>query len=148
MLKIGDHAVVLGASMGGLLAARVLADAYQRVTVVDRDLLPAGAADRQGVPQGRHAHALLARGAQILDELLPGLLAEMAAAEVPALSSPREMWFSTVGHLLCRDGDPADPAYLASRPYLEAQVRRRVRALGNVSVKDQCAVTSRGTDPG
>jgi 2-polyprenyl-6-methoxyphenol hydroxylase-like FAD-dependent oxidoreductase len=54
MRTIGDHAVVLGASMGGLLAARVLADAYQRVTVVDRDLLPERAADRQGVPQGRH----------------------------------------------------------------------------------------------
>ncbi len=150
MRKIGDHAVVLGASMGGLLAAGVLADAYQRVTVVDRDLLPADVADRQGVPQGRHAHALLVRGAQILDELLPGLLADLAAAGVPALGSPREMWFSAAGHLLCRDGDPAgpaDPAYLASRPYLEAQVRRRVRALGNVSVKDQCAVTSLVTTP-
>ena len=65
MQKIGDHAVVLGASMGGLLAARVLADAYQQVTVVDRDLLPEHAADRQGVPQGRHAHALLASGTKI-----------------------------------------------------------------------------------
>ena len=73
--------------MGGLLAARVLADAYQRVTVVDRDLLPECAADRQGVPQGRHAHALLARGAQILEELFPGLLADLAAAGVPVLAA-------------------------------------------------------------
>ena len=73
MHKIGDHAVVLGASMSGLLAARVLADAYQRVTVIDRDPLPERAADRKGVPRGRHAHALLARGAQILDELFPGI---------------------------------------------------------------------------
>ena len=116
MRKIGDHAVVLGASMGGLLAARVLADAYQRVTVVDRDLLPERAADRQGVPQGRHAHALLARGAQILDELFPGLLADLAAAGVPVLASPRELWFSVGGHLLCLDGDGdgEDPGYLAS----------------------------------
>ena len=134
MRKIGDHAVVLGASMGGLLAARVLADAYQRVTVVDRDLLPDGAADRQGVPQGRHAHALLARGAQILDELFPGLLADLAAAGVPVLASPRELWFSVGGHLLCLDGDGdgEDPGYLASRAYLEGQVRSRVRALDNV----------------
>ena len=40
MEKRGDHAVVLGASMGGLLAARVLADFYDRVTVVERDMLP------------------------------------------------------------------------------------------------------------
>lgn len=91
MRKIGDHAVVLGASMGGLLAARVLADAYKRVTVVDRDQLPEYAADRRGVPQGRHAHGLLARGAQILDELFPGLLADLAASGVPVVGSPREL---------------------------------------------------------
>jgi hypothetical protein len=51
--------------MAGLLAARVLADACQRVTVADRDRLPERAADRQGVPQGRHAHALLASGTKI-----------------------------------------------------------------------------------
>jgi 2-polyprenyl-6-methoxyphenol hydroxylase-like FAD-dependent oxidoreductase len=147
MRKIGDHAVVLGASMGGLLAARVLADAYQRVTVVDRDPLPGGAADRQGVPQGRHAHALLARGAQVLDELFPGLMADLAAAGAPALSTPREMWFSAGGHLLCRDGAGGDPACLVSRPYLEGQVRSRVRALDNVSVRDRCAVAGLVTTP-
>ena len=49
MRDIGDHAVVLGASMGGLLAARVLADAYQRVTIVERDPLPESALDRKSV---------------------------------------------------------------------------------------------------
>jgi 2-polyprenyl-6-methoxyphenol hydroxylase-like FAD-dependent oxidoreductase len=149
MRKIGDHAVVLGAGMGGLLAARVLADACQRVTVVDRDLLPEGAADRQGVPQGRHAHALLARGAQILEELFPGLLADLAAAGVPVLASPRELWFSAGGHRLCLDGDGGggDPGCLASRPYLEGQVRARVRALGNVWVRDRCAVAGLITTP-
>jgi hypothetical protein len=135
--------------MGGLLAARVLADAYQRVTVVDRDLLPERAANRQGVPQGRHAHGLLARGAQILDELFPGLLADMAAAGVPVLASPRELWFSAGGHLLCQDGEGEgeDPGYLPSRPFLEGQVRTRVRALYNVSVRDRCAVAGLVTMP-
>src|SRR5215831_4176652 len=74
MPRIGDHAAVVGASMGGLLAARVLADAYRRVTIVERDPLPQSGSQRKGVPQGRHAHGLLPRGAQILDELFPGLL--------------------------------------------------------------------------
>jgi glycine/D-amino acid oxidase-like deaminating enzyme len=55
MRKIGDRAVVLGASMAGLLAARVLSDAYERVTVVERDMLPNRPENRRGVPQGRHA---------------------------------------------------------------------------------------------
>ena len=40
MARLGERAVVLGASMGGLLAARVLADFYDTVTVVERDILP------------------------------------------------------------------------------------------------------------
>jgi len=62
--KIGGHAVVLGASMGGLLAARVLSDFYRTVTVVERDVLPTGTAQRRGVPQGQHVHALWPRGSQ------------------------------------------------------------------------------------
>jgi len=151
MRKIGDHAVVLGASMGGLLAARVLADAYQRVTVVDRDVLAEGVADRQGVPQGGHAHALLARGAQVLEELFPGLLAGLAAAGVPVLTRARELWFCAGGHLLCLDGaaeaGAQDAGYLPSRACLEGQVRARVRALGNVSVRDRCAVAGLVTAP-
>ena len=56
---IGGHAVVIGSSMAGLLAARALTDGYERVTVIDRDTLPAGLEGRRAVPQGRHAHALL-----------------------------------------------------------------------------------------
>jgi phytoene dehydrogenase-like protein len=48
MEPIGKHAIVLGASMAGLAAARVLADAYQRVTVLERDTLPGAAAHRKG----------------------------------------------------------------------------------------------------
>jgi 2-polyprenyl-6-methoxyphenol hydroxylase-like FAD-dependent oxidoreductase len=79
MTKLGEHAVVLGASMSGLLAARVLADFYRSVTVVERDVLPTNTAQRRGVPQGRHVHALWARGSQILDELFPGFLNDLLA---------------------------------------------------------------------
>jgi 2-polyprenyl-6-methoxyphenol hydroxylase-like FAD-dependent oxidoreductase len=140
MNHIGDHAVVLGASMGGLLAARVLSDAYRQVTVVERDPLPESGADRKGVPQGRHAHALLPRGAQILEELFPGLLTGLVAADVPVVHTTRELRFVFGGHLLCQDGGLGEPAYLPSRPCLEAHVRRQVQALGNVSVRDRCEV--------
>ena len=63
MAKIGDHAVVLAASMAGLLAARALSDFFETVTVVERDALPDNPASRRGVPQGRHPHGLLTRGA-------------------------------------------------------------------------------------
>jgi 2-polyprenyl-6-methoxyphenol hydroxylase-like FAD-dependent oxidoreductase len=142
-----DHAVVLGASMGGLLAARVLADAYRWVTIVERDPLPQSGLDRKGVPQGRHAHALLPRGAQILGELFPGLLADLAAGGVPVLRAPREFRFVLGGHLLCQDGEPGEPGYAPSRPCLEGHVRGRVRALPNVTIWDRCAVAGLATTP-
>jgi flavin-dependent dehydrogenase len=70
-------AVVIGASMAGLLAARVLADHFARVTLIDRDRLPEGAAYRPGVPHSRHLHILLARGLEILTQLFPGIDVEL-----------------------------------------------------------------------
>src|SRR5580700_7667343 len=77
MASQGGHAIVIGASMGGLLAARVLADCYEQVTVLERDALPAAHEPRKGVPQGRHAHGLLARGREVLDQFFPGFSEEM-----------------------------------------------------------------------
>ena len=64
------HAVVVGASMAGLVAASVLSDRFQRVTVIDRDVLPSELAGRNGAPQGRHGHGLLASGFAALEALL------------------------------------------------------------------------------
>ena len=147
MRKIGDHAIVLGASMGGLLAARVLADFCRQVTIVERDPLPESGSGRKGVPQGWHAHALLPRGAQILGELFPGLLAGLAAGGAPVLRAPREFRFVLGGHLLCQDGEPGEPGYSQSRPYLEDQVRNRVRALPDVTIWDRCEVAGLVTTP-
>lgn len=80
MGRSGTSAVVLGAGMAGLLAARVASESYDSVTVVDRDRLPDHPAQRKGVPQGRHLHSFLTRGTGILGELFPGILDELAAA--------------------------------------------------------------------
>jgi 2-polyprenyl-6-methoxyphenol hydroxylase-like FAD-dependent oxidoreductase len=141
MRKVGDQAVVLGASMAGLLAARVLTDAYERVTVVDRDPLPATAENRKGVPQGRHAHVLVPRGTQILDELFPGLLHDLVAGGAPVIRDLGELRFSPAGHRLRLEGRPPQPFICqASRPLLEGRVRARVRALPTVEILDRCEV--------
>lgn len=136
MRNLGDHAVVLGASMGGLLAARVLADFYRTVTIVERDVLPNESVNRRGVPQGRHVHALLARGSRILDELFPGLLDDVVAGGAPVLdgTEPSEGYFCFGGHLLPRNGRPKDPIplFLPSRPMLECLVRQKVRNIPNI----------------
>jgi 2-polyprenyl-6-methoxyphenol hydroxylase-like FAD-dependent oxidoreductase len=141
MPELGDHAVVLGASMGGLLAARVLADFFGTVTVIERDVLPDGPAIRQGVPQGRHVHVLLARGAQILDELFPGFLNELVADGAPVWDDGElsELHLSFGGHEMLRSGkiglEPkALAVYMPSRLFLECHVLRRLHAIRNVTI--------------
>jgi 2-polyprenyl-6-methoxyphenol hydroxylase-like FAD-dependent oxidoreductase len=138
MRKLGDHAVVLGASMAGLLAARVLSDAYERVTLVERDALPTRPERRRGVPQGRHAHVLVPRGIQILDELFPGLLDDLVAGGVPVIRDLGELRFSPAGHRLCLTGRSTQPlSCQASRPLLEDRVRTRVQSLPTVEILDR-----------
>lgn len=141
MPLLGERAIVLGASMGGLLAARVLADFFRTVTVVDRDELPDEPANRRGVPQGRHPHVLLARGAQTLGELFPGILDELVAGGAPVWDDGElsKLYISVSGHLMPRSGKTAaDPKltalYQSSRSFLECHVRRRVQAIENVTV--------------
>jgi 2-polyprenyl-6-methoxyphenol hydroxylase-like FAD-dependent oxidoreductase len=123
--------VVVGASMAGLLAARVLADHADSVIVVDRDVLPAGPEARKGVPQGRHAHGLLPSGERVVADLFPGLLEDLVAAGAQRVTTTDGRWWQGGGYRI--DCPDAPSATFFSRPFLEWGVRRRVEALPNVS---------------
>jgi 2-polyprenyl-6-methoxyphenol hydroxylase-like FAD-dependent oxidoreductase len=144
--QIGDHAVVLGASMAGLMAARVLADAYGQVTVIDRDQLPEANTHRRGVPHGRHAHALLARGQQALEELFPGLTADLIAQGVPTGDLLADGRWYVSGHRL-RQQHIGLVTLSASRPLLEGYVRARVRELPNLRFLDSCDIVGLAATP-
>jgi pimeloyl-ACP methyl ester carboxylesterase/2-polyprenyl-6-methoxyphenol hydroxylase-like FAD-dependent oxidoreductase len=119
------------------LAARSLTEAYERVTVVDRDALPTGFQGRRAVPQGRHPHVLLPRGQACLDALLPGFSAGLVGAGAPACAALEEMRFVIGGHQLAR-ASRGTSSILASRPFIEGHVRRRVRELPRVTLIDGC----------
>jgi 2-polyprenyl-6-methoxyphenol hydroxylase-like FAD-dependent oxidoreductase len=144
--QIGDRAVVLGASMAGLLAARVLADAYAQVTVLDRDELSETPMHRRGVPHGSHIHGLLARGHQALEELFPGLTAELVAHGVPAGDMLADARLYLSGHRL-RQAHAGLVVLCASRPVLEGHVRARVRALPNLRFIDRCDIVGLAATP-
>jgi 2-polyprenyl-6-methoxyphenol hydroxylase-like FAD-dependent oxidoreductase len=133
------HAVVLGAGIAGLLAARVLTDTYDHVTVIERDRFPDADDARRGVPQGGHTHVLMPRGAQILDELLPGILDELSrAGAVPV--EPLVDLRAIIGGRRMLDTPVGAAAVQASRPFLERHVRERVRDFGGVELVDGCDV--------
>jgi 2-polyprenyl-6-methoxyphenol hydroxylase-like FAD-dependent oxidoreductase len=128
-----DHAVVIGGSMAGLLAARVLADHYKQVTLIERDVFPAIGEHRKGVPHGRHVHGLHPRGREILDELFPGFTDSLAAAGAVRCDALADLRFQIWGHQLVK-APIGLPALLASRPFLEGHIRELVRALPQVTV--------------
>ena len=131
--QIGDRAVVLGASMAGLLAARVPTEHYAQVTVIERDELPKTPTHRRGIPHGRHIHALAARGLQILEELFPGLTTELVTggAALGDMLTDARFYFS--GHRM-RQAHSGLLLLCASRPFLEQQVRAKVQAHANLQI--------------
>lgn len=132
MPEAGSSAAVLGASFSGLLAARVLSDRFDRVTVVERDVLPGGASLRKGVPQARHAHGLLAGGYRLLGEYFPDLMEELAELGAPVGDVVGDSVWFLHGRWKLRH-EAGLRGITVSRPCLESVVRRRVKALPNVT---------------
>ncbi len=97
------RAVVIGGSLSGLLAARVLTDHFDHVTIIERDQLPATPTFRPGVPQTRHAHLLLVRGRLILEQLFPGLTAELMAAGARSVDVTHDFLMNNLMHVMPRE---------------------------------------------
>ncbi len=136
------HAVVIGSSIAGLAAARVLSDHFARVTLIERDRLPMTPDFRRGAPQGRHAHLLLPPGQAILEQLFPGLNATLLAAGATFINSGPETTFFLDGawhdDLTCLS---------CSRPLLESALYQRVAARPGVRILQGHDVLDLAVDP-
>jgi 2-polyprenyl-6-methoxyphenol hydroxylase-like FAD-dependent oxidoreductase len=130
------HAIVLGASIAGLAAARVLARHFERVTLIERDPLEDGdalLACRKGVPQGSQGHGILTSGYRLLDRYFPGLVDELVSAGAQRADTTGDfLWYQFGGWKL--RADSGLEGLVVSRPLLDAHVLGRVRALPNVGV--------------
>ena len=134
---VGEHAVVVGASVAGLLAAHVLADGFETVTIVDKDRLPDGPATRPGVPQDSQIHALLEAGRATLEDLFPGFGEDLISAGGLMIDGASDVRFYDEGDFLA-DGPRRFPVYSATRPLLEHVVRQRVTGLRGVRLRSGC----------
>lgn len=135
------HAVVVGGSMAGLLAARVLANHFDQVTLVERDALTGSPAVRKGVPQGRMLHALMPRGLGIVERMFPGYGHELTVAGAVPVHMPSDALILTPAGWLPRQAAGAS-LLSASRPLFEWAVRRRLQELPGVMILDRHDVTS------
>lgn len=143
---LGEHAVVIGGSMAGLLAARVLADGYDQVTLVERDPMPDEPITRRGVPQADHVHAMLEPARVILEDLFDGYQSELEAAGGEIINAAEELDYYDGGDVLAA----AEPEMLmpcASRPLFEQITRRRVAGTSGIFIRDECHVTGYRATP-
>ena len=138
---LGEHALVIGGSMAGLLAARALSEHFAAVTIVERDHLPDGPEQRKGVPQARHVHAFWAGGLAAVERMLPGLRAELLAEGAVPLGMPTDMAWLTPADRWTRQFEATQEIVSASRTMLEWVVRRRVRALPHVHFLPEQEIT-------
>ena len=132
-------AVVIGGGMAGLAAARVLAERFGQVVLVDRDHLPDSAEPRRGVPQGRAPHTILLAGQRALGELFPHIQGELIESGASVFDAGSDLLVWRFGELWPRVSFGFDLITM-TRPLLEVTVRRRVAAMPGVTIRDGVAV--------
>ena len=120
-----DRAIVIGASVAGLLAARVLSDHFSEVVIVERDRLPHDVEFRKGVPQSRHLHVLLVRGAEILERFFPGIRDSLFEAGAQPIDWTRDVLFLSAAGWGTRFPRSLT-LILSHRELLEWSIRQRV----------------------
>jgi flavin-dependent dehydrogenase len=132
---IGKRAIVIGAGVSGLAAARAVADHFEEVVVLERDELPSGATTRPGVPQGTQAHGLLGGAIKGLRELFPGFEQDL----VEAGAVPMNIGFEALQELPGLDPFPLRKWNWSisslTRPLIELTMRRRIEQQPNISLR-------------
>jgi 2-polyprenyl-6-methoxyphenol hydroxylase-like FAD-dependent oxidoreductase len=127
------RAVVLGASIAGLLTARVLSEHFAEVVLLERDALSEKPAPRKGTPHAVHPHGLLARGRQILERLFPGFSDALIAQGAVAGDVAMDVALAANGRRFAR-ATSGLMGLAVSRLAIEAELRRRIRMLPAIRV--------------
>jgi 2-polyprenyl-6-methoxyphenol hydroxylase-like FAD-dependent oxidoreductase len=147
MSNLLKHAIVIGAGMGGLAAAKAVAAHFERVTVFDRDALPEAPAQRPGTPQARHTHGLLAGGHRALERVFPGIGEDLIEAGAVRIRVQRDMRFEFPGFDPYPQRDFGFDQFCLSRPLLERICRGRIEREPNIEVRPRSRVTELTASP-
>jgi 2-polyprenyl-6-methoxyphenol hydroxylase-like FAD-dependent oxidoreductase len=131
---MAKRAVVIGGSIGGLLAGAALSATFDEVVLLEKSDISEQPEPRAAVPQGQHAHGLLAGGLEALDELLPELLADLAARGCPTGDNLSEAAWVFGGKRLAF-GSSGVRGMTIARPVLEHVVRQRVHRIPNLRTR-------------
>ncbi len=144
--KVRGQAVVIGGSIAGLLTSRILSDHFERVIIIERDHFTDNADPRKGAPQARHAHAVLAKAVEIIEDLFPGFFADLEASGSTKIDMCNvDLGFYHFGKWKKRFSGKIY-SYFQTRTFLEWKLRQRVGTIPNISFLDSTDVTQFSTD--
>lgn len=129
-----QRAVIIGGSLAGLLAARVLVDHFDQVTIIERDHFPATPTFRPGVPQGRHAHFLLVQGRLILERLFPGITSDLKDAGAIEIDVTRDLLVNIQTRFMPRVASGNLVTLTMTRELLEWTIRQHLNGYSRVEI--------------
>lgn len=141
------QAVVIGGSIGGLIAARALSDYFQRVTILERDKLEEHPVVHKSIPQGNHFHALLNGGQRVLSDFFPGFTDDLCRLGAKPIMVGRDVvWHLPDGKAYSATGSLREPfdsgleGHCASRGLIEYLIRRRTQQVSGIRLETRTAV--------
>ena len=135
-----QRAVVIGASISGLLTAKVLANYFTEVILIDRDSVENSTNHRKGAPQSKHAHGLLAKGLEVFEIYFPGITAELIQLGFDYGDvGTTALWHVNGG--FHESGTVQENTLCISRIALESTVRQRIALIDNIKTRDNTTVT-------
>jgi 2-polyprenyl-6-methoxyphenol hydroxylase-like FAD-dependent oxidoreductase len=137
-MLIGKQAIVVGAGVAGLTAARAVADYFEQVVVLERDTLSPDISHRAGTPQSRHAHVLLGGGQRALNDLFPGFAEDLALAGAVPCRAGLALRIERPGYDPFPQRDLGWVGYSMSRPLIEFSLRRRVERFAKITARQRC----------
>lgn len=143
-----NQAIVIGGSIAGMLAARVLADSFKRVIIIETDQLPNHASIRKGVAQSVQPHVLFTKGYRILEELFPGIGTSLSNAGAISIDWAKEFHYFTKGRWSATNLDDSDIVSITcSRPLIEWAIRQKLNNFSNVQFLEQHRATGLLSNP-
>jgi 2-polyprenyl-6-methoxyphenol hydroxylase-like FAD-dependent oxidoreductase len=132
-------AVVIGGSVAGLVASRVLADYFERVVLIERDWRPNQPALRKGAPHASHAHSLLAKGDQLFNRYFPGLRRALIEGGAVPMNVGHDVLSHGHGLWRSRFDSPLE-TFGACRSLFEHALSNHLRHHRNIICIDGCSV--------
>lgn len=141
----GRVAIVVGGGISGLVTARVLADAFERVVVCERGRYPDQPNPRRNVPQSEHPHILLTSGKAVLSDLFSEFDEALLSAGGLVIDWSSDLRYYEAGGYLA-SGPRRIPMYLSSRPLLEHVLRELLVTYPGVELCPETPVVGYLTD--